>query len=99
MKFDTDYLLFFRFVLYFSALCDNAKEGKNLLRAAMNALLKIPFSENADCNSEVQNENAEVKPTLLWSAMYIQELITVRLSLLLHNFNLHLHVILKLVLF
>ncbi|GMN54646.1 hypothetical protein TIFTF001_023769 [Ficus carica] len=51
------------FVLYFAALCDDAKQGKNLLRAAMNALLKIP-----------ESENAEVKPTLLWSAMYIQEL-------------------------
>ncbi|PON33032.1 Rab protein geranylgeranyltransferase component A [Parasponia andersonii] len=64
------------FILYFSALCDDAKQGKNLLRAAMNALLKIPVSENAESSSEVQNENADEKPTLLWSAMYIQELTT-----------------------
>ncbi|XP_024021059.1 rab escort protein 1 isoform X2 [Morus notabilis] len=64
------------FVLYFSALCDDAERGKNLLRAAMSALLKIPDSENAESSSEVQNENAEVKPTLLWSATFIQELIT-----------------------
>ncbi|EXB75228.1 hypothetical protein L484_026010 [Morus notabilis] len=56
------------FVLYFSALCNDAKQGKNLLHAALNALLKISDSENAGSRSEVQNENG-VKPTLLWSAM------------------------------
>ncbi|XP_062097048.1 rab escort protein 1 [Humulus lupulus] len=64
------------FILYFSALCDDAKQGKNILRSAMNALLKIPVSEVAERSSEDQNQDAEVKPTLLWSAMYIQELTT-----------------------
>ncbi|KAF4365494.1 hypothetical protein G4B88_025673 [Cannabis sativa] len=64
------------FILYFSALCDDAKQGKDMLRAAMNALLKIPASEISEKSSEVQNQDAEVKPTLLWSAMYIQELTT-----------------------
>lgn len=96
MKFDTVYLLFFRFLLYFSALCDDTKQGKSLLRAAMNALLKIPISENAESSSEVQNENVEVKPALLWSAMYIQELTTVCFLVLLHIFNLIFHAILNL---
>ncbi|KAF3440873.1 hypothetical protein FNV43_RR19159 [Rhamnella rubrinervis] len=64
------------FVLYFSALCDDAKQGKNLMRAAINDLLKLPGSENAESGSAVQGESAEVKPTLLWSALYIQELTT-----------------------
>ncbi|KAM6570665.1 hypothetical protein CsatB_018650 [Cannabis sativa] len=64
------------FILYFSALCDDAKQGKDMLRAAMNALLKIPVSEISEKSSEVQNQDAEVKPTLLWSAMYIHELTT-----------------------
>ncbi|KAL5557401.1 hypothetical protein UlMin_039637 [Ulmus minor] len=62
------------FILYLSALCDNAKQGKDLLHEAMNALLELPVSENAENSSEVQNENSEVNPNLLWSATYIQEL-------------------------
>lgn len=73
----SQWLFLFRFVLYFSALCDDAKQGKNLLRAAINDLLKLPESENAESGSAVQGENAEVKPTLLWSTLYIQELTTV----------------------
>lgn len=53
----------------------------------MNALLKIPDSENAESSSEAQNENAEVKPNLLWNAMYIQELPTVCFSFLLLCIN------------
>lgn len=71
---------FFRFVLYFSALCDDAKQGKNLLRAAINDLLKLPGFEGAESGSAEKGENAEAKPTLLWSTLYIQELTTVCLS-------------------
>lgn len=84
---------FYRFILYFSALCDDAKQGKNLLRAAINDLLKLSDSELAESGSVVEDENAEVKPTLLWSALYIQELTTVCFSLciiLILNCNSHL---------
>ncbi|ONH97292.1 hypothetical protein PRUPE_7G181700 [Prunus persica] len=62
------------FVLYFSGLCDDAGQGKRLLHAAMNALLTLPVSESG---SAAGSEDAEVKPTLLWSMLYIQELTTV----------------------
>ncbi|KAH7519826.1 hypothetical protein FEM48_Zijuj08G0078400 [Ziziphus jujuba var. spinosa] len=64
------------FVLYFSALCDDGKQGKNLLRAAINDLLKLSGPEKAESGSAAEDENADVKPTLLWSALYIQELTT-----------------------
>ncbi|BFG19844.1 hypothetical protein CerSpe_061180 [Prunus speciosa] len=62
------------FLLYFSALCDNAEQGKRLLHAVQNALLTLPMSGNPERASTVQSEKAEVKPTLLWSTLYIQEL-------------------------
>ncbi|KAM1261466.1 hypothetical protein ACFX14_026703 [Malus domestica] len=62
------------FVLYFSGLCDDAEHGKRLLHAATNALLTLPISANPESGSAVQSEDAEVKPTLLWSTLYIQEL-------------------------
>ncbi|XP_048444117.1 rab escort protein 1 [Pyrus x bretschneideri] len=64
------------FVLYFSGLCDDAEHGKRLLHAAMNALLTLPVSANHESGSAVQSEDADVKPTLLWSTLYIQELTT-----------------------
>ncbi|XP_004289043.1 PREDICTED: rab proteins geranylgeranyltransferase component A 2 [Fragaria vesca subsp. vesca] len=62
------------FVLYFSALCDDAEHGKRLLHAAMNALLTLPVSGNLESGSTVQSEDTELKPTLLWSMLYIQEI-------------------------
>ncbi|BFG39440.1 hypothetical protein CerSpe_257140 [Prunus speciosa] len=64
------------FVLYFSGLCDDAGQGKRLLHAAMNALLTLPVSANPESGSAAGSEDAEVKPTLLWSMLYIQELTT-----------------------
>ncbi|CAN6687376.1 unnamed protein product [Malus baccata var. baccata] len=62
------------FMLYFSALCDDAEQGKGSLHAAMNALLTLPVSGNRH-GSTVHSEDAEIKPTLVWSTLYIQELI------------------------
>lgn len=87
----SQWLFFFRFVLYFSALCNDAKEGKNLLRAAINDFLKLPGSEITESGSPVQGENAEVKPTLLWSALYIQELTTVCFSYCIFHIYTKLH--------
>lgn len=71
----------FRFVVYFSVLCDDAKQGKMLLRDAMNALLKLSLSANP-YDRTLDSEDAEVKPTVLWSMLYVQELTTVCQSLL-----------------
>ncbi|CAN6555252.1 unnamed protein product [Malus baccata var. baccata] len=62
------------FTLYFSALCDDAEQGKRSLHAAMNALLTLPVSGNCR-GSTVHSEDAEIEPTLVWSTLYIQELI------------------------
>lgn len=66
--------------MYFSSICDDAEQGKGLLRAAMNALLELPTSESAESKSPVQSEDSKVKPTLLWSALYIQGKTTVCFS-------------------
>ncbi|KAJ6413986.1 hypothetical protein OIU84_006737 [Salix udensis] len=64
------------FVLYLSALCDDAIQGKRLLNAAMNVLLTFPDSVNSESSSTVQSENTEEKPTVIWSGLYIQEMST-----------------------
>ncbi|KAK7367199.1 hypothetical protein VNO80_09208 [Phaseolus coccineus] len=68
------------FILYFSALCNNADEGKNLLKAAMNALLTLPVSGNTI--SSVQSDSEDTKPIVLWSALYIQKLIMSKFELI-----------------
>ncbi|OMO49697.1 Rab protein geranylgeranyltransferase component A, eukaryota [Corchorus capsularis] len=63
------------FVLYISTLCSSDDQGKKLLNAVMNTLLTIPASINSESNAAVQSETVEKgKPTVLWSALYIQEL-------------------------
>lgn len=63
------------FVLYFSALCDEVNQGKKLLHAALSALQKLLVTGTAGNSSTVQSEGTEeAKPTLLWSALYIQDL-------------------------
>lgn len=75
----TDYicLLFVSFVLYFSTLCNDADEGKKLIKAAMDALLTLPGCGNSESIPIVQSDSADVKPNVLWSALYIQKLTTV----------------------
>lgn len=68
-------------MLYFSAICDDAEHGKRLLHAAMNALLTLPVSGNLESGSTVQSEDTELKPTLLWSMLYIQEITMVNTHL------------------
>ncbi|GLT26901.1 hypothetical protein SLA2020_019400 [Shorea laevis] len=80
------------FVLYISALCSDIDEGKKLLHLAMDALFRLPVSGNPENNATVENETTEgcsvaqsekaeaVKPMLLWSAMYIQDLTTVQVG-------------------
>ncbi|XP_068649018.1 rab escort protein 1 isoform X2 [Aristolochia californica] len=58
-------------VLYFATLCDSGILGKKSLRAAMKALFGPIVCENSESSLP---ESHETKPTLLWSAMYIQEL-------------------------
>lgn len=64
-------------MLYLSALCDNAHQGKKLLNAAINSLFTCPDPVTRENSSVDRIENTELKPTLLWSALYIQELTTV----------------------
>ncbi|THG09768.1 hypothetical protein TEA_019733 [Camellia sinensis var. sinensis] len=64
------------YVLYLSTLCDDAIQGKKSLHAAVNAIFSVPISVTPENSNTDESENAEVKPTLLWSALYIQEMAT-----------------------
>lgn len=66
---------------YLSVICDDAVQGKKLLEAAINALFSIPVSGVSENNS-ADNPNSNTKPDLLWSALYVQELIKVSAVLL-----------------
>lgn len=81
-------------MLYISALCNDDDQGKKLIHAVMNTLLRVP--PNSESNAAVQSVTAEIgsavqdetsesssrgpsdsgeeKPTLLWNALYSQEL-------------------------
>lgn len=62
-------------MLYFSALCDEVNQGKMLQHAALGALQKLLFTGTAGNSSTSQSEDMEeAEPTLLWSALYIQDL-------------------------
>ncbi|KAL8246838.1 hypothetical protein R6Q59_008054 [Mikania micrantha] len=63
------------FVFYISVVCDDALEGKKSLHAAIDNLFSRHTSSPTDSGSTDQTESAKVKPTLLWSALYIQDLI------------------------
>ncbi|KAK7309408.1 hypothetical protein RJT34_06112 [Clitoria ternatea] len=63
------------FILYFSALCNDADEGKKLLKAAMNAILTLPVSGSSESIPIAQSDSEDIKPIVLWSAFYIQNLI------------------------
>ncbi|XP_042489942.1 rab escort protein 1 isoform X2 [Macadamia integrifolia] len=65
-------------VLYLSALCDDASQGKGLLGAAMTALFPLPISKNSEggASEETEDTEGETRPTLMWNAIYIQELAT-----------------------
>ncbi|XP_043721508.1 rab escort protein 1-like [Telopea speciosissima] len=62
-------------VVYLSALCNDAAQGKELLRAAMNVLFPLSISKNFE-SSASEGTEGESKPTLMWSSIYIQELAT-----------------------
>ncbi|KAH1158190.1 hypothetical protein AAZX31_11G084000 [Glycine max] len=68
------------FILYFSTMCNDADEGKKLLKAAMNALLTLPVSGNSESIPSVQSDSEDIKPIVLWSAFYIQKLIMCKLE-------------------
>ncbi|CAL5188252.1 unnamed protein product [Lathyrus oleraceus] len=60
------------FVLYFSTLCNDADEGKKLLKASMKALLSLPVSGNTEII--LQSDSEDKKAVVLWSVIYVQKL-------------------------
>ncbi|KAK1306806.1 hypothetical protein QJS10_CPA10g00025 [Acorus calamus] len=63
------------FVIYFSTLCDDAIQGKKHLHAAMNAILLHSYLNDSQNSTSTVSEDSEgeTKPTLMWSALYVQE--------------------------
>ncbi|KAL3527294.1 hypothetical protein ACH5RR_011950 [Cinchona calisaya] len=58
-------------------MCEDDVQGKKLLNEAISTLFSLPVSGNSDKNStdhQCENIVTKVKPTLLWSAVYVQEL-------------------------
>lgn len=82
-----------RFVLHLSSFCDDANQGKKLLKAAVDALFKQPSSVISEIkSSETPEDNSvdqgavteEEKPALVWTASYLQEITEVWLLFLLY---------------
>ncbi|KAK1382801.1 Rab escort protein 1 [Heracleum sosnowskyi] len=62
------------FVYHISALCEDAIEGKKLLSEAVNVLFPDPSISPTNISKEEHDNLEELQPTLLWHALYIQEL-------------------------
>lgn len=62
-------------VLYLSTVCDNDDQGKAALLSAMSTLVRPQVPEDLQSESVVENDTAEAKPTVLWRALYVQELV------------------------
>ncbi|XP_028556177.1 rab escort protein 1-like [Dendrobium catenatum] len=60
------------FLVYISTPCDDASLGKE--RAAMRTLFTVPDPDSFDGISSNNENTGASKPTVLWSAIYIQEL-------------------------
>lgn len=64
------------FVVYLSTSCDDVILGKEYVHAAMNALFVAHNSDSSELGISTNDEDTEgdVRPTLLWSCVYVQEL-------------------------
>ncbi|KAH0459496.1 hypothetical protein IEQ34_012310 [Dendrobium chrysotoxum] len=62
------------FLVYLSTPCDDASLGKECIRAAMRTLFTVPDPDSFDGISSNNENTGASKPTVLWSAIYIQEL-------------------------
>ncbi|XP_071914914.1 rab escort protein 1-like isoform X1 [Coffea arabica] len=63
------------FVIYLSTICGDVVQGKRSVNAAIEALFSTSVSRNSeDISRDPPRENTvvKVKPTLLWSTLYIQ---------------------------
>lgn len=69
--------------MHLSSFCDDANQGKKLLKAAVDALFKQPSSVISEIkSSETPEDNSvdqgavteEEKPALVWTASYLQEI-------------------------
>ncbi|KAL3525106.1 hypothetical protein ACH5RR_013478 [Cinchona calisaya] len=66
------------FVVYLSTICEDDDQGKKSVNAAIDTLFSTPVSGNSEENSwdpPSDNTVVKVKPNLLWSTVYIQELL------------------------
>lgn len=69
-------------------MCDNDDQGKAALLSAMSTLVRPQVPEDLQSESVVENDTAEAKPTVLWRALYVQELVKVwNVIMSLTNFN------------
>lgn len=64
------------FVVYLSTPCTDVSVGKQCIKEAMHAIFSPQASDDSEGHLETANESTEdVKPTLIWSCVYVQEII------------------------
>ena len=82
------FLPWFRFVVSLSTLGEDVGQGQKTVNEAMNALFSIPISgkpEENSTDSHSENTVLRLKPSLLWSTVYIQELTMVGILFLCYS--------------
>lgn len=63
------------FISYLSTPCTDVSAGKQSIKKAIDALFSPQASDGSEGHFETTNESTEdVKPTLIWSCLYVQEI-------------------------
>jgi len=63
------------FMAYLSTPCTDASAGKQFIRKAIDALFSPQDSDGSEGHLETTSESTDdVKPTLIWSCVYVQEI-------------------------
>lgn len=69
------------FMAYLSTPCTNASTGKQCIKEAIDALFTTQVSDSLEGHLETTSENnVDLKPTVIWSCVYVQETIEVASS-------------------
>uniref|UniRef100_A0A0A9CUQ5 Rab escort protein n=1 Tax=Arundo donax TaxID=35708 RepID=A0A0A9CUQ5_ARUDO len=64
-----------KFMAYLSTPCADASTGKQCIKKAIDVLFNPQASDGSEGHLETTNEsNEDVKPTLIWSCVYVQEI-------------------------
>jgi hypothetical protein len=77
---------------YLSTPCTDASAGKQCIKKAIDALFSSQGSDGSKSHLESTSESTDdVKPTLIWSCVYVQEITQVNFFFVIITDCIHVH--------